>query len=140
MTARPVRLGYASASYAFLAAALLSLAVADLGVATLHPWAELARLLHGIVHPDVLALHASSVVLTVAFAVLGVGAGASAGFALALVFARSAAVRVFCAAIRSVHELFWALLLIQVTGLSPGTGCWPSPSLMPESSPRCSPS
>ncbi len=122
MTDRPVRLGYASASYAFLAAALLSLAVADLGVATLHPWAELARLLHGIVHPDVLALHASSVVLTIAFAVLGVGAGASAGFALALVFAHSAAVRVFCAAIRSVHELFWALLLIQVTGLSPGTG------------------
>ena len=63
-----------------------------------------------------------SVVWTVAFAVLGVAIGASVGFLLALVFARLRAVRLLCAFLRSVHELFWALLLIQVTGLSPTTG------------------
>ena len=63
-----------------------------------------------------------SVVWTVAFAVLGVALGASAGFVLALIFARLRAVRLLCAFLRSVHELFWALLLIQVTGLSPATG------------------
>jgi len=117
-----MRLGYAAASYAFLATALLCLAVADLGVAALHPGAELLRLLQGMLHPDVLAVHAASVVLTVAFAVLGVGFGAAAGFGLALAFARSGAVRALAAAVRSVHELFWALLLIQVTGISPVTG------------------
>ena len=116
------RLGYAGTSYAFMAAALLCLAVADLGVTSLHPGAELLRLLQGILNPDVLAVHATSVVLTVAFAVLGVGLGASAGFGLALVFARSGAIRALAAALRSVHELFWALLLIQVTGVSPTTG------------------
>ena len=34
----------------------------------------------------------------------------------------SASVRLVCAFLRSVHELFWALLLLQVTGLSPTTG------------------
>jgi len=49
--------------------------------------------------------------------VLGVGLGASAGLALAVVFARSRSVRLICAFLRSIHELFWALLLLQVTGL-----------------------
>ncbi len=53
---------------------------------------------------------------------LGVGLGASVGLALAVVFARSRAVRLVCAFLRSIHELFWALLLLQVTGLSPTTG------------------
>ena len=66
-------------------------------------------------------MHATSVVLTVAFAVLGVGLGAGAGFVLALGF-HHGAIRAFAAAIRSVHELFWALLLLQVTGVSPTTG------------------
>jgi phosphonate transport system permease protein len=38
------------------------------------------------------------------------------------VFAQLRAVRVLCACLRSVHELFWALILIQVSGLSPATG------------------
>src|SRR5262249_56677774 len=63
-----------------------------------------------------------SLILTVAFAVVGVGIGASAGLALALVFPHFAPVRVLCAFLRSVHETFWALLLINVTGLSPTTG------------------
>ncbi len=116
------RLGYANASWACLAAALACLPFADLGVNVLQPGAELARLLHGVLHPDLLAVKWSSVVLTVAFAVLGVSGGALAGFALALPFARSRAVRSLCAAIRSVHELFWALLLMQVAGPSPTTG------------------
>ena len=117
-----MRLSYAGASYAILGAGLLSLAVADIGVAALSPGAELMRLLQGILAPDVWAVQARSVVLTVSFALLGVGLGACAGFVMALAFARSAAVRVLAAALRSVHELFWALLLIQVTGISPSTG------------------
>ena len=116
------RLGYAGATAALVGAALLSVALADLHVSALHPGAELLRLLQGALAPDLLAVQVTSVVLTVAFAVVGVGLGAAAGFGLALVFAQSRTVRLACAALRSVHELFWALLLIQVAGVSPTTG------------------
>ena len=62
-------------------------------------------------------------VWTVAFAVLGVGLGARRRLrARPRLRPASRAVRVLCAFLRSVHELFWALLLIQVAGLSPLTG------------------
>lgn len=118
----PARLGYAGATSWFVLAALASLVLADLAITTLDPGAELRRLFAGILQPDLLAVAGSSVVLTVAFAVLGVALGAGVGLALALGFARFRAIRVLAAALRSVHELFWALLLIQVTGLSPVTG------------------
>jgi phosphonate transport system permease protein len=116
------RLGYASASGWFLFIACLALIVADIAVTTLDPWAEIRRLVSGIMHADILSVHAMSVVWTVAFAALGVALGASAGFAMALAFDRLRLVRMFCAFLRSVHELFWALLLMQVWGLSPLTG------------------
>jgi phosphonate transport system permease protein len=116
------RLGYASASNLFLLAAAGGLVVADLSVAALEPWAEMRRLLAGLAKPDLLAIEAASVAWTVAFAVLGVALAAVAGLLLALAFARLRAVRVLAACLRSVHELFWALLLMQVAGLSPTTG------------------
>src|SRR5216117_2615553 len=107
-TARP-RLGYRSASLLLLLAAALNLAVADVAVTSLDPWAELRRLLSGLLRPDVLAVEAKGIALTVAFAVLGVGIGASAGLALALVFPYARLVRLLCAFLRSIHEMFWAL-------------------------------
>jgi len=120
--AEPARLGYAGATRWFLLAALAALPIADLAVSGPDPWLELTRIFAGIIRPDLLAIAGASVVLTVAFAMLGVASGAAAGLLLALVFARSRAVRALAASMRSVHELFWALLLIQVTGLSPLTG------------------
>jgi phosphonate transport system permease protein len=116
------RLGYLSTSNLFLLTAALALLVADLAVSALNPWAELRRLFAGLVRPDLLSIQAMSVAWTVAFAVLGVGLGGTAGFMLSLGFARLRAVRILCAFLRSVHELFWALLLIQVAGISPMTG------------------
>src|SRR6266508_6489168 len=116
------RFGYLSASNLFLLIAALALMLADLKVSALDPWAEMRRLVLGLVRPDLLSIEMMSVVWTVAFAVLGVAIGASAGFLLALVFAQLRAIRLLCAFLRSVHELFWALLLIQITGLSPTTG------------------
>src|SRR5215470_7007505 len=116
------KLCYVSASNLFLLIAAIALATADLAVSALDPWAELRRLLAGLVRPDLFSIEVMSVVWTVAFAVLGVSIGASTGFLLALVFARFRAVRLLCAFLRSVHEMFWALVLIQVSGLSPITG------------------
>src|SRR5713101_5515158 len=116
------RLGYFSATNLFLLTAALALLAADLAVSALNPWAEMRRLIAGLVRPDLLSIEVMSVVWTVAFAVLGVALGAVTGFLLALVFARLRVVRVLAAFLRSVHELFWALLIIQVAGLSPTTG------------------
>src|ERR671925_339505 len=93
-----------------------------MAVSALNPWAELRRLVRGILNPDFLAVEVHSVVLTVAFAVVGVAIGATTGFLLAIAYPRSAAVRRAAMVLRSVHELFWALLLIQVFGLGATTG------------------
>ncbi|MGU3328670.1 PhnE/PtxC family ABC transporter permease [Methylobacterium mesophilicum] len=114
--------GYAAVTRWFAAGALAALLGADLAVSSLHPWADLQRLLGGLIRPDFLAVDIWSVVYTVAFAILGVTAGAGAGFVLAIPFARVRGVRLVCAGLRSVHELFWALLLMQVFGLSALTG------------------
>lgn len=116
------RLAFGNTSLLFLISALLCVVVADIAITALNPWAELLRLARGILRPDVLSIEAWSVVWTVAFAVVGVGIGASAGFLLAIAFPHMAAVRVSCLVVRSIHELFWALLLIQVFGLGPATG------------------
>lgn len=120
--ARLPRLTYGSATAIFVLAALAVIPFADFAITALHPGAEFRRLLAGILSPAFSAIEIWSVVWTVAFAVLGVGAGATAGLALALVFDRIRVVRMVAAFLRSVHELFWALLLMQVTGLSALTG------------------
>jgi phosphonate transport system permease protein len=116
------KLGYRSVTGLFLLVAAGALALSDLAVSALNPWAEMRRLVSGLIRPDLFSIEAMSVVWTVAFAILGVAIGASVGFLFALVFARLRAVRLLCAFLRSVHELFWALLLIQIAGLSPLTG------------------
>ena len=116
------RLGFGNTSLLFLISALLCLTVADIAITALNPWGEMLRLVHGLLRPDVLSIEAWSVVWTVAFAVVGVGIGATAGFLLAIAFPRFAAVRATAIVLRSIHELFWALLLIQVVGLGATTG------------------
>jgi phosphonate transport system permease protein len=116
------RLAFGNTSLLFLISALICLAVADIAVTALNPWGEMIRLMRGILHPDVLSIEAWSVVWTVAFAVVGVAIGAASGFLLAVAFPHFAAVRATALVLRSIHELFWALLLIQVFGLGPATG------------------
>ena len=117
-----MRLTYTSVSALLLAAAVVSLLAADIAVTALNPWSDLKRLAWGILTPDIHAIELWSVIWTVAFAVVGVGLGAAAGFGLAILYPDSAVVRRFSVIIRSIHELFWALLLIQVFGLGPVTG------------------
>lgn len=107
----------------FIAIALVCLVFADIEISTVDPWTEFARLLLGIVTPDFTATEdlLNAILNTVAFALLGVTFAIVFGFGLALVF-QNPLVRGFCAIIRAVHELFWALIFLQVFGLSPLTG------------------
>lgn len=115
--------GRVSTTLAFLGIAAALLPVADLRIASHDPWAELGRMVHGLLSPDFSAIGSLSraAALTIAFGICGVAAGAAAGFLLAPLY-RLAGVRILCVAARSIHELFWAILLMQVTGLSATTG------------------
>lgn len=117
-----MRMTYTSVSSLLLVCAILSAGIADIAITALHPWHEMRRLLLGILHPDLRAIDLWSVVWTVSFAVLGVGIAAAIGLGLAIVYGQSRLVRIVCTVLRSVHELFWALLLIQIYGLGATTG------------------
>jgi phosphonate transport system permease protein len=108
---------------AFVAIAILSAITGDIAITTVDPWHEFARMLHGVITPDFTATEdlLRALLLTVAFAVLGVALGAIGGFGLALLF-QHRLVRSGCAIVRAVHELFWALIFLQLFGLSPLTG------------------
>jgi phosphonate transport system permease protein len=107
----------------FVAIGAVCLATADVSVTTVNPWQELGRLALGLVTPDFLATERllEAIAYTLAFAFLGVALANVVGFGLGLAFHRRG-VRVACATLRAVHELFWALLFLQFFGLSPLTG------------------
>ena len=107
----------------FVLIALGCLTLADLEITSIDPWPEMWRLALGLATPDFTATEwlASALLNTITFAVLGAFFASVSGFALALVFDHRA-VRIFCALIRSVHELFWALIFLQLFGLTPLTG------------------
>lgn len=110
-------------SVAFLLSALALLFVVDLEISTLNPWDELGRMALGVLNPNFLGIDglATALILTIAFALLGVLLGALSGFVLTFFF-HLRIVRMACAFVRAIHELFWALIFLQVLGLNPLTG------------------
>lgn len=111
------------ASLGFVLLAMVLAVFGDFEISTLEPWQELGRMLHGAATPDFFATEylLNAVLTTLAFALVGVALGNLCGFFLALAF-RYRLVRIACAFVRAVHELFWALIFLQVFGLTPLTG------------------
>ncbi|QSX39477.1 PhnE/PtxC family ABC transporter permease [Shewanella cyperi] len=101
----------------------LAFLVADTEVIALEPWNELRRMLAGLLAPDFFATEQLLDALwqTVSFALLGVSGGLLLGSGLALVY-HHPLIAAACAFVRAIHELFWALLFLQIFGLSPLTG------------------
>lgn len=120
---RTDRLTRGNVAALFLCAGVLALPFADFSLAGHDPWATLLRMVQGFAAPNFGAVEdiGRSVALTLMFAVCGVALGCIAGFALAP-FYHVPLVRGVCIAIRSIHELFWALLLIQVIGIGAPAG------------------
>ncbi len=106
-----------------MAIAVVGLFLADLEIIGADPWTEFGRMALGAVTPDFTATDRlfDAVVQTLAFAILGVALSNIVGFGLALAF-HYRIVRVGCAFVRAIHELFWALIFLQIFGLSPLTG------------------
>ncbi|GAB3115189.1 hypothetical protein G8770_09010 [Aestuariicella hydrocarbonica] len=104
-------------------AALLALFGADIEIYAVDPWQELGKIGWGLLLPGWSDLPALLQALgyTVAFALLAVAVAAPLGLLLAMVF-HWRPIRLLCAALRSVHELFWGLIFMQIFGLSATTG------------------
>jgi len=124
--ARGLRPRYSSSvttSLVFVAIAAVCLFFADLSITTIDPWSEIKRMVWGTLTPDFLAVETigTAILQTVAFALVGVAMGAVGGFVLAQFF-HVGPVRWACAFARAIHELFWALIFLQMLGLSPLTG------------------
>lgn len=119
----PDRLSRPGVAAAFFVAGVLALPFADLAITDHSPWLLLLRMGQGFLAPDFGAVEqiGRAVVLTVMFAVAGVTTGASVGLCLAP-FYGVWPVRTLCIFLRSIHELFWALLLMQAIGIGPLTG------------------
>lgn len=110
-------------SLGFFWLAIILLFFADLEITTHDPWIELKRMLNGVISPDFTETEnlIGAILNTISFAILGVSFSCLLGFVLALCF-HFRIVRIGCSFIRAVHELFWALLFIQMFGLTPLTG------------------
>lgn len=117
------RLGSGAVIGGCLGLALLALPFADLASSVPQSGAAMLRMLRGFVTPDFSAIEdmGNALAATLAFALAGVAAGATGGFVLAPFWHRRG-VRALSTALRSVHELFWALVLMQVLGISPAAG------------------
>ena len=106
-------------SLIFCSIALAALLLADISITTLEPWGELKRLALGMLTPDFFSLPGlgRALVNTVSFALLGITLAVIGGGILSLFFSMRP-VRLFCAFIRAIHELFWAFILMPITGLT----------------------
>lgn len=111
------------ASLWFLFIAIGCLFFADIEITTSDPWPEMKRLGAGLITPDFTKWQQifEALLYTICFAILGVALANISGFLLAVVF-HFRIVRVGCAFIRAVHELFWALIFLQIFGLTAVTG------------------
>jgi phosphonate transport system permease protein len=110
-------------SWLFIFIAVACLPFADLSINTYDPWSELGRLFSGLLQPSLAGIEKPfhALLQTFAFALLGVSAGGLVGFGLAQLF-HLRLVRMICASVRAIHELFWALIFLQIFGLHPLTG------------------
>jgi len=112
-----------SVTLGFLFSAVGCLFLADIAISSISPWDEFSRIVAGFMAPDLSMLDqvGRALLTTLAFAILGVALAAIMGFVLALMY-RNVFVRTGAAILRSIHELFWALIFLQFFGLHPITG------------------
>ncbi len=77
----------------------------------------------GAVTPNLMVLYdfRHAILSTVTFAFCGISLGICLGTVFAFLF-RYNVVRLFCAFIRAIHEIFWAFILLPVVGLNPICG------------------
>lgn len=107
----------------FLAVALLAFPFGDFAISGHDPMRALGDMASGFLRPDFGAVDdiGTALLFTVMFAIGGVAVGALGGLLLTP-FYGTGPVRGLCIFLRSIHELFWALLLISALGIGAPVG------------------
>ncbi|MDH5561615.1 MAG: ABC transporter permease [Deltaproteobacteria bacterium] len=110
-------------SLVFFAIGFTCFVSADIEVINLHPWEELSRIGLGFLKPDVMFLGDiyQSFINTLLFAICGITIAITIGGIFSLFFDWRI-VRYVSSFIRSIHEIFWAFLLMPLLGLTPVCG------------------
>ena len=106
-------------SLTFVGIAFIAVVLADLEVSTQHPWLEMGRMVEGVFTPELSVIweFKASLLNTAIFALCGTFLGVILGIGLAFFF-QFLPVRLFCAFIRAIHEIFWAFIFLPVVGLN----------------------
>lgn len=107
----------------FISITFVLLFIADIEISSLYPLLELSRILKGLILPDfsVIAEFYQSIINTLVFAFCGITIGVVLSIPLSLLY-KLKIVKLFCSIVRSVHEIFWAFLLLPILGLYPLCG------------------
>ena len=106
-------------SLIFALIAVFCLFWADLEISSGNPGAELKKMAYGMATPDFSAVSRNwdAVLNTVFFAVCGISIGIFFGFIFSFFF-KNRVVRLALAFMRSIHEIFWVMLLMNPFGLT----------------------
>lgn len=92
----------------------------DFSISTLHPFLEIKKFLFALLHVSFLDVpnYLEALWKTLSIAIIAIFLSSIIGLGLALLF-RFWIVRIALAFTRAIHELFWALIFMQLFGLSP---------------------
>ena len=107
----------------FSVIAIACLLLSDIAITTRNPEQELWKMAVGLVTPQLPGwrIWLDATLYTLTFALQGVAIATAVGFIFSLYY-QYRWVRTLAAVLRSVHEVFWALLFIQIFGLTTLTG------------------
>jgi phosphonate transport system permease protein len=110
-------------TFYFAMVAFVCFWLADITISTRSPGHEFLLLAKGLVTPTIpdTTQWITAVLHTLSFALQGVSIAVVFGFLFAT-FYHKRSIRLIAALLRSVHEVFWALIFIQLFGLSPLAG------------------
>lgn len=103
----------------FLFVFFISSLFADFSITTLEPLLEIQKFFSGALHVNIsnIPTYYEAILNTIAIAILAIFVSSILGFFLALYF-KYTLVRISLAFTRAIHELFWALLFLQIFGLN----------------------
>jgi len=106
-------------SFVFLGVFFVALFFADFSISTLHPFLELQKFTSGILDMDISTIptYFEAILNTIAIAIVAIFISALLGLFFSFYF-KFVLVRVSLAFTRAIHELFWALIFLQIFGLN----------------------
>ena len=116
-------LSHRQVSFLFIAIALLCIPFADLSIYNTDSWQEIKRFAAALINPEIgdIKILLKALLYTLSFALMGVFVAMICAIPLSYLY-RFAIVKAVCAFLRAIHELFWALIFLQIFGLHPLTG------------------